>query len=289
MFATLSVACARALCLTLAIATVGVSLAYGSDADAGRSGEQTPGTDQIRLGTRQVELLVTKAPPRNGKYRTFTNTGSGSVRVSVATLNGGALTAGNERDGRPGYSIRTPRFNPSTDAPRAAVKITNATATDVLNPRSADFKFGADFVVDDPSWRTASGSTDNGDNLVQRGLYGDASQYKLQVDRDVATCRIKGDLGTVEVSSEVNIQSGRWYRVRCRRLSRSVTISVTSWRTNGTRHTDTDTRNGRTGDMTPNRPSWPFSVGGKLRAGGKVHPSTDQFNGRIDNVFLKIG
>lgn len=289
MFATLLVACSRALCLTLAIATVGVSLAYGSAADARRSGEQTPGTDEILRGTRQVELLVSNAPPTDGKYRTFVNTGSGSVRVAAATLNGGALTAGHQRDGGRGYSIRTPRFDPSTGAPRAVVRITNATDADVLNPRSAHFKFGADFVIAEPSWRLAPGSTDNGDNLVQRGLYGDASQYKLQVDRDVATCRIKGDLGAVEVSSDVNIRSDLWYRARCRRLSRSVSISVTWWRTNGTRHTVTDSRHGRTGDMTPGRPSWPLSVGGKLRAGGQVHPSTDQFNGRIDNVFLEIG
>jgi hypothetical protein len=204
-------------------------------------------------------------------------------------LNGGVLTAGNERGGGRGHSIRTPRFNPNTGAPRAVVKILNATATDALNPRTNPFTFGADFTLDGLSSSTARGSVDNGDNLMQRGLFNDSSQYKLELDDNVAACRIGGAQGAVEVSSSVRMQADRWYRARCKRLSGSISISVTFWRANGSAHTVTDTRAGRTGDMTPDRASWPLSVGGKLEAAGAVSSATDQFNGRIDNAILRIG
>ncbi len=293
MFTKLSSGLARALFVSIASATAAVSLACSSDAgvepSTSRSVESAADADsvQARRGGPEVALRVTEAPPFNGHYRTFDNSGTAAVRVSVVSLNGGVLTARAQRGGG-GHSIRTPRFNPNTGAPRAVVKILNATATDALNPRTNPFTFGADFTLDGLSSSTARGSVDNGDNLMQRGLFNDSSQYKLELDDNVAACRIGGAQGAVEVSSSVRMQADRWYRARCKRLSGSISISVTFWRANGSAHTVTDTRAGRTGDMTPDRASWPLSVGGKLEAAGAVSSATDQFNGRIDNAILRI-
>jgi hypothetical protein len=67
--------------------------------------------------------------------------------------------------------------------------VENEGATDVLEARLGDFRFGAAFRLDAVSQGSRA---DNGDNLVQRGLSGDPAQYKLQLDGRVPACRVQG-------------------------------------------------------------------------------------------------
>ncbi|HXH57210.1 LamG domain-containing protein, partial [Iamia sp.] len=149
------------------------------------------------------------------------------------------------------------------------------------------FEFGADVVLDATSESGAVGSTDNGDNLVQRGLFDDLSQYKLQLDARRPSCRVKGSVGAVFVTASMSVQPGRWYRVRCVRDGSTVSIAVTTWADDGTPTVVTRSATGPTGDMAPSRPTVPLSIGGKLSASGESVTSTDQLNGVVDNVVLR--
>jgi hypothetical protein len=69
-------------------------------------------------------------------------------------------------------------------------------------PGSRDFEFGAGFSLDTKS---TGDHADNGDNLIQRGLFGDKAQYKIQVDKGKVSCRIKGSGGAqVSIGGKVS-------------------------------------------------------------------------------------
>ena len=125
---------------------------------------------------------------------------------------------------------------------------------------------------------------------MQRGLYADPTQYKLEVDEGLATCRIKGSSGDVLVTSKTPIDPGTWYRLRCLRSADSVMLTVIRWSADGSTATTQDRRTGATGDLTPPDPTVPLTVGGKLGSDAEtIEPQSDQFNGMIDNVVLEIG
>jgi hypothetical protein len=123
---------------------------------------------------------------------------------------------------------------------------------------------------------------------VQRGRYEERTQYKLEIDHRQPICRIKGRSGELTVFSGIKASAGRWYRARCIREGSKVTVAVTSWDSQGTATTRSWSKTGPTGDMRPASASIPISIGGKL-LGTKVDPDADQFNGRLDEVYVRIG
>lgn len=228
----------------------------------------------LRLGFERPEQ------PAGSVVTDVVNSGEAGVSISVVTANGGSLRALDQR----GQSIRTPDFSASENPPRAVLSIrSDDEAGDVLNPGDAPFVFGADFALD----RVSDGSSvDNGDNLVQRGLAGDPTQYKLELDARRPTCRIHGSRGDVRVVSPVQAEAGAWYRVRCLRQPAAVTLVVTDLETG--RETVT-VEAGSTGSLSPESGRVPLSVGGKLHTDGSlVDSATDQFNGAVDLVKLRI-
>src|SRR3954451_6618043 len=118
------------------------------------------------------------------------NTGSLDATVRVSTAGGGAIEAGPDPDGR--GSGRYPAWDGTSPYQRAAVTVLSNEAGDPLSPGTRDFEFGASFSLDTKSEGTTQ---DNGDNLIQRGLYGDKAQYKIQVDKGHVSCRVKGSSG----------------------------------------------------------------------------------------------
>lgn len=261
----------RALALASALVALGVM--SGCDPEAPAPDGET------------VRLLLDDAPPPAGPPTTFANSGSGTVTVSVATRDGGALeslpSGGADRD------IRLPAHDPTEPAPRAVIRVVDEAGADDLDPGTEPFEFGADFLLDAVS-QGGSGTIDNGNNLLQRGLWNNVSQYKIQLDGGRPSCRVKGAAGAVAVSSPA-VEPDRWYRVRCRRNASTVTIEVTSWDADGVPTTISRSNTGASGSMTPSDQSVPLSAGGKLNANGEVAGSSDQFNGMIDNVGLRLG
>ncbi|HZJ05402.1 MAG TPA: hypothetical protein VFD59_08025 [Nocardioidaceae bacterium] len=213
-----------------------------------------------------------------------TNLGSADVTARVVTLDGGEATRVTGHG--PGEALRFPAFSGSSNPPRAVLRITNDGSPDQLNPGTARFSFGADLRLRKESEGTRA---DNGNNVLQRGLYEDAAQYKLDVDGRRPGCRVKGASGTVSVRSAARVNPRDWYRVACTRDESAVTMRVVQFLEGGGRRTSTKSASGPTGVVVMSSPRTPMSVAGKLQTDGRLVPSTDQFNGVIDRVFLRIG
>ena len=206
-------------------------------------------------------------------------TGNTALTVRTVTRNGGQVTAAN---GPSGGAIRLPAYRASTP-PLAVLAVTDQQGVDDLAPGTARFRFGADFAVDAQS---QGSRTDNGNNLVQRGLWGQPMQYKIEIDGNRPLCRVKGGAGAVSVRSSRTVAPGVWHRAVCERAGSKVTLTVTRL-TDGTSWTSSAT--GATGAMRPASRSVPLSVGGKLDARGSlVANAPDQFNGIVDNAFVNV-
>ena len=228
-------------------------------------------------------------PLLTGGYTSFANAGSAVLHISVVTDDGGALLDARPRiDPASDRAIRYPRYDADPAGPHAVVQVVDRRGADDLDPGVQPFRFGADFNLDTLSEDAGPGGRDNGDNLIQRGLFNRQAQYKIQLDHRIATCRVKGSLGTVSVSSSVHPVPGTWYRVMCSRQDDQLTIVVTRWDA-GMPTSLRQSASGSIGVVSPVSRTVPLSIGGKLARRGVINESSDQFNGRIDNVFIRIG
>jgi hypothetical protein len=209
-----------------------------------------------------------------------TNSGGSEMQVRIRTLNGGSITSATSHDG--GSAARYPAYQGS-NPPLAVMTVVDGAGADDLNPGAAKFSFGADFRLDQTS---QGSSSDNGDNLIQRGLYGAPMQFKIELDDRRPLCRVKGNGGAVTVRSSRAVSTQTWHRATCARDGRTVVLKVK-------RLTDgaiwTTSASGFSGELRAPSRATPLSVGGKVDAQGEIlRQSADQFNGRVDNAFLKI-
>lgn len=210
------------------------------------------------------------------------NNGWADLRSKVATYAGGRV---HREEGRgSGYAIRFPEHTGEVGAPAAILQLWVVGAGDALSPDRRDFSFGADVLLDEES----SGSdSDDGDNVIQRGLYEDEVQYKLQLDHGVPSCRLAGTAGSAIVHASVPIDRGEWYRITCERREDVVSLMVEPLDDAGA-GVQTSRIAGEVGAITLPR-LVPFAVGGKVDAEGQVvYSATDQFNGVIDNVSFQL-
>lgn len=211
------------------------------------------------------------------------------TKQSLVTANSGTVL-GVPSFGGSGDAGDYPAYSGKADGPRAVVAMVNTTTTDAMTPRAKGFFFGAD--VNNDAVSTGS-SYDNGNNVFQRGLYGDRAQYKIQIDHGYAMCRVKGDQGSIALTSKFLMPAGEWFRVRCFRKVLStgdqVRLEVTPVNADGTLGTVVRSKSGikKVGRMTF-LPETPVSIGGKLISATQIHGASDQFNGLIDNPILDI-
>jgi hypothetical protein len=213
-----------------------------------------------------------------------TNQGAARVRVAIAFAGGGRAILAEGVDG--GYGLRFPAHDAGEPAPAAAVVLRSLDTPDPLSPGRLDFRFGADFALDPVS---DGGPHDNGDNLVQRGLSADASQYKIQVDHGVPSCRVASPDGVAFVKSDVTAVPERWYRVRCLRRADRVSLSVAPWSGKRWGTPRVSAVSVPTGSVAFDSPGAPFVIGAKVDDEGELIASeTDQFNGVVDNVFFEV-
>ncbi len=218
------------------------------------------------------------------------NSGTSSVTVSIVTVGRGRLVA------RKSAATKTktadyPAYDGAPGGDRAVVAVVNKGRTDGLEPLWHPFTLGVDARLD----ATNDGSpADNGNNVLQRGRFGDRVQYKLQIDEGRFSCRVKGRRGTRLVWSSLTLSPGDWYRARCRRQVLSsgdrLVLRVRSIGKGGTLGPATRTASGigSLGSLNFARTK-PISIGGKLNDDLTVSDASDQFNGRLDNAFLHIG
>lgn len=210
------------------------------------------------------------------------NDGTAAVSIVVATAGGGRLTWAPGRDG--GAAVRTPAYAAEGVVPAAALVVwPDASVPDPLDPGSGDFEIGVDFQAD-PG--TAGREGDDGDNLVQRGRFGQAAQVKVQLDHGVPSCRVAGSRGEVVVKADGPVAPGRWYRLSCRRYAAEVRMRLVDLDGH-----DEPREWGVAGDPGPvDLAHVPLSIGAKVGARGRIDlDSSDQFHGTIDRVFLDVG
>ncbi len=187
-----------------------------------------------------------------------------------------------------GRALRLPAFAPGADrqtVPVALVAVTSTGSPD-LDPGASDFVLGASVRLD----ATSTGTTvDNGDNVVQRGLYAAKSQMKLQFDGRRPGCRVKGDLGAVAVYPDTRVRADRWFDLSCRRSGDTVTLVQQRVRADGTIARRRWSRSGPIGSLSGLDATVPLTVGGKSNpSGAPLVASADQLNGSVDDVYLDI-
>lgn len=202
------------------------------------------------------------------------------LAVDLLMAHGGAVR---RVEGTDHQALRFPEFGPIETAPRTVVRVSEDDDEDRLTPLARPFVFGADFRLDvipedaDPN---------DGDNLIQRGLIGQGSQFKIEVDGRRPSCRVSGADGAVQVRLDVRVDPESWYRVRCERQAEKVTLTLTELLPDGGGSHHVATGDGPTGRLSWEAPS-PLSVGGKIAPNGEmVEGETDQFNGWIARPIL---
>jgi hypothetical protein len=140
-----------------------------------------------------------------------------------------------------------------------------------LNPAAKPLSFGA-------TVRLSKGQTSKGQNVVQKGYSATSSQYKLQVDGLAGrpSCVLVDEKSpTIRlVRSSVSVADGAWHTLECRRAGSAFSIVV-----------DGVTRGAITvpATLAVSNPS-PLSIGGK-----GAFKDNDQFQGAVDDVWIKIG
>jgi hypothetical protein len=245
------------------------------------------GTPVLSLGFDDLGALEEATGLASG-YLPLDNDTARPVTVHLSTVSGGTIRAVPGRDG--GYAARFPAHRPD-DSRRAVLTVTTTDEGDPLGPGTSDFAFGADFTLDEVTEAPEesedseeSANQDNGNNLIQRGLASDPAQYKIQIDRGRASCRVAGEEGEVIVKSEQPIASGSWYRVSCVRSDDRVTLELDSFEGTPERTAEV----GATGNIQL-PVATPLVLGGKAAENGRaVAGDSDQFNGSVDNVFFTV-
>lgn len=208
----------------------------------------------------------------------------GGASATAVSLGGGQILAAAGADG--GAAARFPTNTESAAGARAVLRV-GPSGSAALSPGQGGFQFGVDLMYPDGSAGDAAG--DDGDNLFQRGLFGDQGQFKLQVDHGRPACRIAGSEREMLVKAGDTLAPDQWYRLLCQRSDGEITIFVaeigsSSQRLSWKSWSVTD----RAGAIPPNQEPAPVSIGGKLNAQGEiVREAPDQFSGVLDNVVFR--
>lgn len=274
---------ARPLILALSVLAVG--------AVAGCGGGQSSATDDTpEASGPHIRVTFSGEPGTPLEASGVHVTGNVPTTVELTAIGGGRVIAQQvDADGVAGQAVEFPTFDPAPGAPAAAVLVSSPDAEDPLDPGDRDFAFGAEVRLVEESESDATDSTDNGNNVVQKGLYLDPSQYKLQVDHGYPSCRVAGSDGDLTVRSQVKPTPGVWYRVACERTADGVSITVSELGSEDDEVLDRQVAEGATGTVAAGEKPTYLSVGAKTDARGLIpDSSTDQFNGLIAAVFVDI-
>lgn len=162
------------------------------------------------------------------------------------------------------------RFPPPCDVDKCPKAILELAGTDLLNPGTRDFRYGASLLLE-------ADQTADGSNVVQKGFNnGGQSQWKLQVDGDKGhpSCVLVGEDGDqVLVTADVSVADGSWHDVECVRADGSLTVLVDGAASRSRPVPE---------DLTVRPPA-------AVRVAGKsLKPKNDQFHGMIDDLFVAI-
>lgn len=210
-----------------------------------------------------------------------TDSSSNLNHGNVTGANGGSVVSLTEA-GAAGAFLRFPGGSCAlAPCPQAMVTpLTSATLVPSLSG-TGTFAFGANIRLTETPGAA-------GMNVFQRGFAtAGASQWKLQADRGVPSCRwsdgtnslLLPGSGDPKFTVAVNV----WYKVKCSRLAGNVfEIRITDPVT-GALVTPALRKTVAIGAIVPTGES---AIGAKKVNGGQVDSQTDQFHGDLDEVFF---
>lgn len=252
--------------LAVVVASVSLLSACGGDDKVAPKGEATPTTAPAPdFSDADLWLSFEDEAVSFDGGREFPDELERPYAGVVVTANDGKVKVVPGADGS-GQGLKFP--DPCTDeagCPRAMVEVLSDAA---LDPGDADFEFGATVQMEPQE-------TNKGSNILQKGRFGTAGgQWKLQVDNIAGnpSCVVRSDQEPVLVRSSETIADSAWHHVVCRRDAEGLSIDV-----DGT----VDREDEQTGSIISEFP---------LRVGSPgVGDDDDQFHGRLDNVFLRVG
>lgn len=210
----------------------------------------------------------------------LSSTPAGDAVVTDESFFGGELTVVPSFSGS-GDAIQFPAFAAQEDEPGVGL-VAKAGGSPLPSPGSSSFGFGADVRFDDLS---AESDADNGDNILQRGLAADPSQYKLQVDHGKPSCTVTGSAGRLLVKGE-RLEDGTWYRLACLLDDGELTLVVTDLSAD----TSADFVEAGTVGTVEFADDVPIAIGRKVGPGGAgINKQPDQFNGTMDSLWIGVG
>ncbi|MGC5018396.1 LamG-like jellyroll fold domain-containing protein [Micromonospora sp. DT47] len=179
--------------------------------------------------------------------------------------------------GSPGSISRATRPSGTATSPAIAFPASGSAVIQVpdaanLNPGTQDFTISALVKV-------TSGQVTEGANLMQKGVFADPAQWKLQLDSGKPGCRIEGtdSLGNnvfVLLTADTSIADQGWKFVQCKRRGDVLSLVVGS--------TTVKTDDGASMDIANTAK---VNIGAK----GAGLTNNDQFRGEMDNAVFSIG
>ena len=280
----------RAVCMAASgLLVAAVASGCGLSSGEGSSAEQAPSPVASATPSLDAEadlVLDFDDVPPSGLLEETSNLGTAGVVVQGLSFSGATLALEADSDG--GQAVRFP----SVSASPAVVTVASTGSSDVFSPGDASFRFAADVNLD-PEAGGGDGSSpagqDNGNNVVQRGLFGDDAQYKIQVDKGRASCRLQGDKGEVLVKADTTVPTETWTRLACTRRGDQVTLTQEVLEGPEAGTVETWQEEAAIGSIRMDADAGPLTVGGKVNAeGDPVRGNSDQFNGSIDNVVFDV-
>ena len=165
---------------------------------------------------------------------------------------------------------------PAPRPPRAATsprsRVTPGGDTDTLSTRAAGTSPSAlDVLLPETGGQRAG--IDDGDNLMQRGLFGGSGQFKLQIDGGRPSCRVAGDDGEVLVKATGAVELGTVVPAAVRADRRpGRPVRRHAWTTSGDVTWQGWSEDGTTGDIGAGTPPATLSVAAKLNPERQPRP-----------------
>lgn len=267
------------------VATLAALLALGAAGCEAEDRPDRPSVPDTPWPDQDPELVIDVTAGADSRTPGFVVTPS-SASVTVVTAGGARLRLlpGPTPDDQ---AALFPGSGPAGKGRLAVLRVDPGTGGPLLEPGDQEFQLGLDLVLPQTVVRT---ETDNGDNLLQRGLFGDEDQLKLQVDGGEPSCRVAGDDGEVTVEADTSLATGEWFRLRCQRTHGRLTLYVGRIEQDGAVPSWTHwSEEGETGTVEFDDEAALVSVGGKLNPqGGVVPDAPDQFSGALAHVVYDV-
>ncbi|MBQ1012047.1 hypothetical protein KBX53_14015 [Micromonospora sp. M51] len=178
--------------------------------------------------------------------------------------------------GAPGAISRTTRPSGGGASPAIAFPASGSAVVQVpdaanLNPGSQDFTISTLVKV-------SAGQVTSGANLMQKGVFADPAQWKLQLDDGKPGCRIAGTgpngAASLLITADASIADQGWKFVQCKRRGDVLSLIVGS-----------ETVASSTGATMTITNTAKVNIGAK----GPGLSNNDQFRGAMDNALVSIG